>query len=155
MITLFRPSLARLAAVAAVCSGLLGAGSQPAAAREQSLNLRVTVALVPGSGATLRYRGTFTGSPFGRGTANVRSTITGAGNAQIKFELSNARGSVSGTAKATMTYRKDTVECRGTADITKGSGAYARIRARGLRISGTTSISSKDTTLSLSGTITS
>jgi hypothetical protein len=145
----------RIAAMTAVCACLLGAGTQPAAAREQSLNLRVTVALVPGSGATLRYRGTFTGSPFGRGTANVSSTITGAGNAQIKFELSNARGSVSGTAKATMTYRKDTVECRGTADITKGSGAYARMRARGLRISGTTSISSKDTTLSLSGTITS
>ena len=87
MITLLRPSPARLAAVAAVCTGLLGAGSQPAAARSQPLNLRVTVSLVPSSGATLRYRGTFSGSPFGRGTANVRSTITGAGNAQITFEL--------------------------------------------------------------------
>jgi hypothetical protein len=144
--------------LAALCACLLGVSSipaQPAAAAEQSLNLRVTVALVPGSGSTLRYRGTFTGSPFGRGTANVRSTISGAGNAQITFDLSNARGSISGTAKATVTYRKDTVECRGTADITKGSGAYARIRARGLRISGTTSISSKDTTLSLTGRITS
>ena len=53
-----------------------------------------------------------------------------------------------------MTYRKDTVECRGTADITKGSGAYARVRGRGLRIAGTTTVSSKDTTLTLSGTIT-
>jgi hypothetical protein len=154
MITLLRPSLARLAAVALVCAGLLGATSQPAPAREQSLNLRVTVALVPGSGATLRYRGTFSGSPFGRGTANVRSTITGAGNAQLTFELSNARGSVSGTAKATITYHKNTVDFRGTADITKGTGAYARIRGRGLRITGTSAIGSKDTTLTLSGTIT-
>jgi hypothetical protein len=158
MIALRRPSLASLVAMTVLCAGLLGADSirpQPAAARQQPLNLSVTVALVPGSGATLRYRGTFNGSPFGRGTANVRSTITGAGNVQIAFELSNARGSVSGTAKATVIYHKDTVDFRGTADITKGSGSYARMRARGLRISGTTTIGSKDTTLKLSGTITS
>ena len=158
MFTLRSPSLASLLAVTVLCAGLLGADSirpQSAAARQQPLNLRVTVAIVPGSGATLSYRGTFSGSPFGRGTANVRSTITGAGNAQITFELSNARGSVSGAAKATMIYHKNTVDFRGTADITKGSGSYARMRARGLRISGTTTIGSKDTTLKLTGTVTS
>jgi hypothetical protein len=147
--------LRRCLPILAIVSGLLGAGARPAAAREQSLNLRITVALVPGTDATLRYRGTFSGSPFGRGDANVRSTISGAGNVQLTFELSNARGSVSGTGKATMTYHKDTVECRGTADITKGTGAYARIRARGLSISGRNSISAKNTTLGLRGSFTS
>jgi hypothetical protein len=141
--------------LAIVCSILLSAGARPAAAREQPLNLRITVALVPGSDATLRYRGTFTGSPFGRGSANIRSTISGAGNVQLTFELSTSRGKVTGTGKATMTYHKDAVECRGTAEITQGTGAYARIRARGLRISGTNSISAKNTTLELRGSYTS
>jgi hypothetical protein len=153
-----RTSFARTTALAAVSLCLLGVGlvrALPAAAREQPLNLKVTVSLVPGSGATLRYRGTFTGTPFGRGTANLRTTISGAGIAQVSFELTTSRGRISGSGKILLTYSDDDLVCRGTATITGGTGAYTRIRARDLRISGSTPIRSRTSTLSLTGKITS
>ena len=71
-----RSSLARplvvAAAVGACLFGLASARPQPAAAGSPPLNLRVSVSLAPGSGASLRYRGTFTGAPLGRGKVDRR-----------------------------------------------------------------------------------
>ena len=100
-----RSSLARLlvvaAAVGACLFGLASARPQPAAAGSPPLNLRVSVSLAPGSGASLRYRGTFTGAPLGRGKVDLLTRLGGDGNATVTYTMSNRRGSISGSANVT------------------------------------------------------
>jgi hypothetical protein len=142
---------------AALCLCVVGAGLAyplPAGARSQPMDLRVTVALVPATGSALHYHGSFTGAPFGRGVTDVTTTLNGSGSSHLTFTLSTRQGSVRGSADATITYRGDTAICRGTARIDSGTGAYSRYRARGLRISGTTSATAEKSTLRLNGTIT-
>jgi hypothetical protein len=71
-------ALAAAASLGGCLAGIGTAVAQPSAGRTQSLDLRVTVGLVPTSAKTLRYRGTFTGAPFGRGTVDLRTTMGGA-----------------------------------------------------------------------------
>jgi hypothetical protein len=127
----------------------------PASARSQRMDLRVTVTLVPGTDSKLHYHGSFTGAPFGSGATDVTTTLTGSGSSHLTFTLTTRRGSVNGSADATVSYRGNTVICRGTAAVTSGTGAYSRYRGRGLRISGTTTTTAEKSTLSLSGTLTS
>ena len=120
------PVARRLAAAAAVSACVLGLASvqaQPAAAGTQPLDLRVSVGLVPGSGATLQYRGTFSGAPLGRGKVNLRSRLGGGGDATVTYVMSTSRGTVRGSANVTLTYSGTTVTYHGTASITQGSGA--------------------------------
>ncbi len=111
--------------------------------------------LVPGSGATLQYRGTFTGPPLGRGKVSLRSRLGGGGDATVTYVMATSRGTVSGSASVTLTYSGTTVTYHGTASITEGTGAYREVRARGLRISGRTGLSAEHATLRLTGQITS
>jgi hypothetical protein len=150
-------SLRRSRIVAALCLCVVGAAwtfPLPADARSQPIDLRVTVALVPGTGSTLHYHGSFTGAPFGSGATDVTTTLNGSGSSHLTFTLSTRKGSVRGSADATITYRGDAAICRGTARIDSGTGSYSRYRARGLRISGTTSATAEKSTLRLIGTIT-
>jgi hypothetical protein len=139
----------------AALAGLLLAYPLAADGRAQQMNLRVTVALVPGSGSSLHYRGTFTGPPFGSGKTDVTTTIRGTGTAHISFTLSTKRGSVSGSGDVTVKYRGSSLICNGPARLTSGTGAYASFRANALRISGTTAADAVKTTLKLSGPYTS
>jgi hypothetical protein len=147
--------LAVAAAVGACLFGLASARPQPAAAGMAPLNLRVSVGLAPGSGATLRYRGSFTGAPFGRGRVNLLTKLGGAGNATVTYTLSNRRGSISGAANVTLSYSGSTVTYKGAASITRGTGSYARVRSRALRISGRAGLTAEHVTLSLVGPVTS
>ena len=147
--------LAVAAAVSACLLGLASARAQPAAAGSQSLDLRVSVSLAPGSGATLKYRGTFTGAPLGSGTVSLVTRLGGGGDATVSYTLSNSRGSISGSANVTLAYSGSTVTYTGAASITKGTGAYRRVRSRNLRISGRAGLTAERVTLSLSGPITS
>jgi hypothetical protein len=152
------PVAQRLAATAALSACVLGLASvraQPAVAGTQPLDLRVSVGLVPGSGATLVYRGTFTGPPLGRGKVSLRSRLGGGGDATVTYVMATSRGTVRGSANVTLTYSGTTVTYHGTASITQGSGAYRQVRARGLRISGRTGLSAEHATLRLTGQITS
>jgi hypothetical protein len=154
-----RPSVARPLVVAAALSaclvGLAFARAQPAAAGSQPLDLRVSVALAPGSGATLQYRGTFTGAPLGRGKVNLRTKLGGDGDATVSYTMSNSRGSISGAANVTLSYSGSTVTYKGAASITRGSGSYRRVRSRSLRISGRAGLTAENVTLTLSGPISS
>jgi hypothetical protein len=152
------PTAQRLAAAAALTACLLGLASvrsPPAAAGRQPLDLRVSVGLVPGSGATLLYRGTVTGQPLGRGRVSLRSRLGGGGDATVTYVMATSRGTVRGSANVTLSYGATTVTYHGTASITQGSGAYRQVRARGLRISGRTGLSAEHATLRLTGHITS
>jgi hypothetical protein len=138
-----------LAAVLGVC--LFGLAS----AWAQSMDLRVSVALAPGSGSTLEYRGTFTGAPLGRGKVDLRTRLGGAGSATVSYTMSTSRGTISGSANVTLAYSGSTVTYKGRASITKGTGAYRRVRSRTLRIAGRAGLTAERVTLSLSGPITS
>ena len=94
----------RLAVAAAVvtCLGLAWARAQPAAAGTQPMSLRVSVALAPGSGSTLRYRGSFTGEPLGRGKVDLRTKLGGAGDATVSYVMSTSRGTIGGAADVTL-----------------------------------------------------
>jgi len=126
------PIARRLAVVAAVGACLLGLASaraQPAAAGSQPLDLRVSVSLAPGSGAALRYRGTFTGAPLGSGKVSLVTRLGGGGDATVSY--------------------------KGVASITKGTGSYKRVRSRALHISGRAGLTAENVTLSLVGPISS
>jgi hypothetical protein len=152
------PVVRRLAAVAAACACLLGlawASAQPAAARTQPLNLRVSVSLAPGSGAVLKYRGSFTGAPLGRGKVSLVTRLGGAGDATVRYTMSTSRGTFSGSARVTLSYHGSSVSYRGRATITRGTGAYRRLRSNALQIAGTAGLTAERVTLSLSGPISS
>jgi hypothetical protein len=142
-------------AVGACALGVASTRPQPAAAGMAPLDLRVSVSLAPGSGATLQYRGTFTGAPLGHGTVNLRTTLGGAGDAKVTYTMSNSRGTISGSANVTLSYKGSTVSYKGIASITKGTGSYRRVRSRSLRISGQAGLTAENVTLTLAGPITS
>ncbi len=148
----------RLAVAGAVCACLLGLGwasAQPAAARTQPMDLRVSVALAPGSGSALRYRGSFTGAPLGRGKVSLVTRLGGGGDATVRYTMSTSRGTFSGAADVTLSYHGATVTYRGRANITTGTGAYRSLRSSSLRIAGTAGLTAERVTLSLSGPISS
>jgi hypothetical protein len=154
-----RSSVARRLAVAFAISacalGLASARAQPAAAGTQSLDLRVSVSLAPGSGSTLHYQGTFTGAPMGSGKVDLHTRLGGGGDAKVTYTMSNSRGTISGSADVTLAYSGSTVTYTGAASITKGTGSYGRVRSRTLRIFGRAGLTAERVTLSLSGPISS
>ncbi len=127
---------ARLAAAVWLGVCLLGVGETAARARTKSVNLKVSAHLVPAAAATLHYRGTFTGAPFGRGRVDVQAKMSGAGNADVRFTLSTSRGTVRGVGRAIVTFRSSTAIVEGTVSLNRGTGAYRRFRARTLHLSG-------------------
>jgi hypothetical protein len=152
-------SLARRLLVALALSacliGLAWAKAQPAAAGAQTLDLRVSVVQAPGSGAKLKYRGTFSGTPIGRGKVSLVTRLSGSGGATVTYVMRTSRGSFSGSGNVTLTYHGSTVDYRGKASITKGTGAYRHLRSNGLTISGQAGLTSERTSLRLSGPISS
>ncbi len=146
---------ARLAAAVSLGVCLLGVGETAARARTQSMNLNVTAHLVPAAAATLHYRGTFTGAPFGRGRVDVRAKMSGAGDADIKFSLTTSRGTMRGVGRAVVTYRGTTAFVVGTVSLSRGTGAYRRFRARTLRLSGSTGAADLLSKMRLTGAYTS
>jgi diguanylate cyclase (GGDEF)-like protein/PAS domain S-box-containing protein len=111
---------------------LIGAQSAAAARTDIVMDVR----LVPGHGSVLLQRGTFTGTPFGRGTVRLTTRLGQGQGAVFTFVLTNRRGSVRGSGNIALHFSGHTVAYDGTANITAGSGAYRDFRARGLRMSG-------------------
>ena len=155
----FSPSFARRCAVVATVMACLlalaSARAQPAAAGTQAMDLRVSVALAPGSGSTLKYSGTFAGAPLGRGTVNLRTSLGGGGDATVSYVMATSRGTFRGSARVTLEYSGSTVSYHGKASITTGTGAYRRLRSNNLRIAGRAGLTAERVTLSLSGPISS
>jgi hypothetical protein len=146
---------ARLATAVLLGACLLGAGENAAQGRAQALNLRMSARLVPDSISTLHYRGRFTGAPFGGGTVDVRAKMSGAGDADIRFRLSNGHGTMRGVGRAIVSMHGSTATVRGTLSITGGSGAYRRIRARTLRLTASTAAADVLSTMRVTGQYTS
>ena len=125
-------TLAALACVAA--AGLSRPPAAPAVTSE--LDVLATVRLIPGRGATLAQSGTFSGSPVGGGKIRLSTRLGQGSGAVFSFVMSSPRGTLRGSGSIALTFRGSTVSYSGTASITGGTGAFARHRARGLRVSG-------------------
>ena len=61
---------------------------------------------------------------------SLRTKLGGGGDATVSYTMSNRRGSISGSANVTLSYRGSNVSYKGVANITKGTGAYRRVCAR-------------------------
>jgi hypothetical protein len=110
-------------------------------------------ALVPGGGSTLRQSGSFSGTPLGTGTINVATNVGRGHGAVVSFRMFNRRGQVWGTGDVKLTFRGSKVSYAGSARITGGTGAFSRIRASGLRISGSGDMTGSRFPMRLTGTV--
>ena len=128
----------RLAVVAALlgCLGAAASTPSPADAAEQAFDATASVRLVPGKGATLIQRGTFSGTPVGRGKIRLRTRLGQGDGATFSFVMRTRRGTLHGSGSVALDFRTETVVYNGSADITHGGGAFSGNRARGLRVSG-------------------
>jgi hypothetical protein len=115
------------------------------------VDVRATVHLLPGGGATMLQRGAFKGVPFGSGTASMRSTIGAGKGATFRFEFVTARGTVRGTGDVAVSFRGSTVAYDGTASITQGTGAFSAIRARRLHVGGSGPVTGETFTVRFTG----
>jgi hypothetical protein len=145
----------RLAAAVLVTAALLASASGPPAADGAlaPLDVRATVRLLPGGGATLLQRGTFSGTPLGRGTPSLRTTLGTGRGATFRFQMVTARGSVRGTGDVAVGFRGSSVTYRGTASITQGTGALRRVRGRALRVAGSGPASGETFAVRLTGRV--
>jgi hypothetical protein len=138
MLTMSFPIRNRLAVplAAVACLGAVGFAPPPAAAGGRQLDVTASVRLVPGRGAALIQRGTFTGTPLGHGTIRLRTRLGQGDGARFSFVMRTKRGSLHGSGSVALDFRGSTVIYDGTADITHGDGALSGHSARGLRVSG-------------------
>ena len=140
-------TLATLAATA----GLGLAATQAQATQRLDITGRVNA---PDSrGATLRQSGPFQGSPLGAGTVNVTTAIGKGKGARVSFRMFNRHGQVWGTGDVKLTFNGSRVSYTGTARITGGSGAFSRIRASRLRLTGGADLGGTSFPLRLSGLV--
>jgi hypothetical protein len=115
------------------------------------VDVRATMHLLPGGGATTLQRGPFKGAPFGSGTASVRATVGANNGVTFRLEFVTKRGTVRGTGKATVTFQGTTIAYDGTASITQGTGAFSSTRARKLHVYGSGPVTGETFTVRFTG----
>jgi hypothetical protein len=144
-------SRTRTAALIGLSSVLVlaaGAAPAPAAAKAKAQARNVSCGLVlfatikqPASRAA-NYGSATCGTPFGRGvqsdSSTVKRTSPAAGTFTGPFKMSFDRGTISGsfsiafvTMLAPATYAITGVLYKGVLSVTKGTGAYRRVRGTG------------------------
>ena len=139
---------------ASLCGALLFSAAAPAGAGSaQRLSVHATVRMLPGGGSTLLQAGTFSGVPLGRGTVRVRTFVGKGRGSVVRFELKNRRGSVRGTGDCAVTFKGSLILYRGVAKITSGTGAFSRLRASGLLVTGRGELSGDRFSVNLSGRV--
>jgi hypothetical protein len=132
---------------------LAAAVPQTATAATRSVDVRASVKMLPGGGASLLQSGTFSGAPFGRGKVTVRTFVGRGRGSVVRFRFVTSRGTVTGTGDCAVDFRGSQILYRGTATITGGSGAYRHARGRGLRVSGRGELSGERFKVRLTGRV--
>jgi hypothetical protein len=103
----------------------------------------------------LEDTGTVKGNPVGSGniTLNYR-LIPSASTARVTWTITNAKGSLSGTATARYTTTNLAITFAGRGAISKGTGAYRGLRATRLQFNAKHSKTGKKEAISFLGTAT-
>jgi hypothetical protein len=108
-----------------------------------------TVHITSRQGPLIIQEGVVTGSPFGRGTIVLHNRLNGTGVVSA-FEVKGGAGSVRGLGSTVLQVQGARVHYRGTARLIGGTGAYSRVRAAHLTVSGSGTLSG-NTTLHVKG----
>ena len=104
------------------------------------------------SSAVFIDRGTITGSPIGSGRITLVYTLRPvSGIASTTFEITNARGTVTGRALSSYAVTRLHITFTGTGSLTGGTGAYAGIRARPIRFDAIHSLTGRKEAVALTG----
>jgi hypothetical protein len=144
--------LPRPVAIAALALIALVAFVAPHAnAASPRVSITAQVHSAGGSGTTLRQAGTFRGAPLGSGSATILTTIGAGKGATVAFTLSTPRGTVRGTGDVAVMFKGANVTYRGTARITRGTGAYAGLSVGVLQVSGGGAIAGERFSVRISG----
>jgi hypothetical protein len=125
-----------------------------AAAARQNLDVRAKVRLIPGHGATLAQRGTFAGAPLGRGRISLQTRVGQGDGAVFNFVMTTRRGTLRGSGTVRLDFDGPHVNYDGRADITSGTGVHSGRRARGLRVTGSGTVTGDAFRVRLTGAIT-
>jgi hypothetical protein len=144
----------RTLTAAALAAAGLGLGA-PQAHASQRFDISGRVNAPSTSGATLRQSGPFSGTPLGRGTVRVATKLGAGKGARVSFKMFNRYGQLWGTGDVKLTFRGSKVTYTGRARITGGSGAFSRIRGRGLRLTGGGDMTGSRFPLRLTGVVSS
>jgi hypothetical protein len=142
-----------IALLALLIVGLAAGTRASDASTVRALDIRADVALSDGGGATMLQRGTFAGTPLGRGNVRLRTAIGRGRGATFRFEFANRRGTVRGTGDVALDFRGSTITYRGTARITAGTGAFGRMRAQDLRVYGRGTVGGERFAVRLTGRV--
>lgn len=149
--TILRSPIAALLCLIA----LAAAWPTSAPAATQSLDVRVSVRMLPTGGATLLQEGTFSGAPLGRGGVRVRTAVGQGRGSVVTFVLSNRRGTVRGTGDVAVTFKGSLILYEGSARITGGTGAFSSMRGEALRVTGRGELSGEQFFVHLTGRVSS
>jgi hypothetical protein len=104
-----------------------------------------------GPGGMVEDQGTIKGTPFGRGTIDLKGTL-GHGLLDGTFRMAFRRGEVRGTVHAPFTIANAQITFRGHARITGGTGAFRGIRAHGLGVTDTNTLDGQNGKVAVEGT---
>jgi hypothetical protein len=124
----------------------------PAEAGVRPFDISAKVTMQPGGGASLLQTGAFRGT-IGHGSVRVRTFVGQGRGSVVRFTLRTARGTVSGTGDCAVRFKGAEVLYDGTAKITGGTGDYAGITGRNLKVSGRGELSAERFSVRVTGRV--
>lgn len=122
-----------LALAAFWSSGVGQATAAHSASRSISVNEHAQLRLISHHAGLLYEQGTFSGTPGGGLSVQIRISYT---QASISFSSTPSGGTLSGSGHASFYAEGPIAHFEGSVAVTHGSGRYARASAPTLRISG-------------------
>jgi len=100
---------------------------------------------------TIEDRGTITGRPFGRGSIVLLATFAEGQKMNGTFEISNRRGTASGTVATDYVIEGNEITFTGTGKLTEGAGRYEGISGKRLKVYDHNTLDGQNGTLTMRG----
>jgi hypothetical protein len=111
-----------------------------------------TKAVAGGAAGQVEDRGTVTGTPFGRGTIDLKGTLAN-GKLDATFRMTFKNGSVIGTVQMPFTISDGTITFDGHSKVIGGTGAFRGITGSALKTHDTNSLDGQSGRLAVSGSV--
>jgi hypothetical protein len=123
---------------------------KPGPRKRHRVDLDAKTKEVGTSAAGIHDRGKISGTPFGKGSIDILVSLSG-GKATGTFTMTFAKGSVTGTVDMPFTITGGEIDFRGTAQITRGTGAYRGITSGKLQAHDHNTLDGQNGVVSVSG----